>query len=234
MTRLQSRPVARCRSTASDWRRRTGARLGLVLLASCLVLASSTSWAWNPYDADSSWSSGSQDGVNSSRRETADYGWETRSRASDWGERDRWRETYSDRSNEWRQPDQRGYRTETADDRSWRARQEQWPREYGSDWDGSRQRHFGTSPDYAPARPNGYQFRHDPKLDDRRPGHQNGWVFRPLSEQDNARSLANNPYPQIDERDYLPRGPWRSYEDEGATFGYHPDDGWPSTSPQLR
>jgi hypothetical protein len=68
---------------------------------------------------------------------------------------------------------------------------------------------------------NGYEFRYDPSLG--RPGgdRRNGWEFRPLTGREQERMHSQGRYPQIDERDYLPRGPWRSYEDEGTAFGYH-------------
>ncbi|WP_462322974.1 hypothetical protein [Halochromatium sp.] len=195
-------------------------------------------WAWNPYDADSSWSSPARDDFDTSHHETRDYGWDTGSRASDWGERDRWRDTSNERTgvreNKWREPAPEGYRGEATDGSLWRERQQPWPRESASGWDASRQQRRSTTPGYAPSGVGDYEFRHDPELDTRRPGHQGGWVFRPRTERENARSLADSPYPPIDEQDYLPRGPWRSYQDEGAAFGYHPDQAWPGTSPQLR
>ncbi len=82
-----------------------------------------------------------------------------------------------------------------------------------------------------------YQFRHDPKLDAQQAGQPQGWQFRPRSERERSRSVADHRrYPHIDERDYLPQAPWRSYQDEGAAFGYHADDPWSggSTQPWLR
>ncbi len=189
-----------------------------------LALASPALVAWNPYDADSSWSSPAGDGFDSSRHETVDYGWGSQTRGTDWGERDRWRDTSGDRTSarhdKWRQHSQPDYRNEPAGEGISHQQRQAWSSQQGGD--------------YAPFGARGYEFRHDPELDALRPGHQNGWVFRPLSERESARPLADSPYPRIDERDYLPRGPWRSYQDEGAAFGYHPDDGWPSDSLQLR
>jgi hypothetical protein len=76
---------------------------------------------------------------------------------------------------------------------------------------------------------NGYRFRHDPELTAQGKGSQNGWAFRPLTERDQERRRSPGLYPQIDERDYVQRGPWRSYQDEGTAFGYHADDRAPSS-----
>jgi hypothetical protein len=81
----------------------------------------------------------------------------------------------------------------------------------------------------------GYEFRHDPSLEGEAPsGQRLGWEFRPLSNRDRERAWSDERYPPIDERDYLPRGPWRSYEDEGTAFGYHADEPWRDRSLQPR
>ena len=68
-----------------------------------------------------------------------------------------------------------------------------------------------------------YRFRDDPRLEGRREGGSSGWRFRPLTEKERERQRSRDRYPEFREQDYLPRGPWRSYEDEGTAFGYHPD-----------
>lgn len=68
---------------------------------------------------------------------------------------------------------------------------------------------------------NGYRFRPDPDLSASREGRQDGWKFRPLTGREQERSRSEGLYPRIDERDYIQRGPWRSYQDEGTAFGYH-------------
>jgi len=94
-------------------------------------------------------------------------------------------------------------------------------------------------PDYQPSgkrsaskpredRFNGYRFRHDPELTEQGRGRENGWAFRPLTERDQERLHSPGLYPRIDERDYIQRGPWRSYQDEGTAFGYHAEDRAPS------
>ncbi|MBK5932189.1 hypothetical protein CCR82_17030 [Halochromatium salexigens] len=191
-----------------------------IMLLLCGVLASPSGWAWNPYDTDSSWS-----GAKSDRRfvlpEAERPGsWDSRSqwylpedqprnqwspepgRASDYG----W--DSAPEPTDWAAPDRWRDGAEIVDDR-WRQPKRGRARSAGSE----------------PLETNGYQFRHDPKLDARQADQRNGWQFRPRSEREQARSVAENRrYPPIDEREYYPRGPWRSYQDEGAAFGYHADD----------
>lgn len=69
----------------------------------------------------------------------------------------------------------------------------------------------------------GYQFRHDPELTAQGAARSNGWEFRPLTGRERERVDDDGLYPRIDERDYIQRGPWRSYQDEGTAFGYHAD-----------
>lgn len=207
MTRLQSRPLAQYRSTASGRQRFLRPRLRLSLLAAGLVFASPLLWAWNPYDTDGGWSSAPRDSADGWRRSSEEGSSEERSWSG------------------------------TRGDRSWRDQQRSWREDAALPaWDAPRYQVFTDSDGYTRYSAGGYQFRHDPALEALHPSGQQGWEFRPLSEREHSRSLADSPYPPIDERDYLPRGPWRSYQDEGAAFGYHADDQWPSdsTQPPLR
>lgn len=74
------------------------------------------------------------------------------------------------------------------------------------------------------ARPQ-YRFRDDPELDalTGRGQAPEGYRYRPLTERELERRRSDQQYPELRDRDLLPRGPWRSYEDEGTAFGYHPD-----------
>ncbi|TVQ86256.1 MAG: hypothetical protein EA400_13430 [Chromatiaceae bacterium] len=77
-----------------------------------------------------------------------------------------------------------------------------------------------------PAREPVYRFRADPKLDALSGGSSDeasGWHYRPLTAREAARQRQDGP-PQYRQQDLQPRGPWRSYEDHGTAFGYHPDD----------
>jgi hypothetical protein len=100
-----------------------------------------------------------------------------------------------------------------------------------SEW---RSRDYQSSAERSASKPredrfNGYRFRHDPALTEKRGGGRNGWDFRPLTDRDQERRRTPGLYPQIDERDYIQRGPWRSYQDEGTAFGYHSNDRAPSS-----
>lgn len=202
---------------------------------------SRSQWYLTEDQQDATWSSAPRDDFDAGARGAADHRWQSGSQTSDWNDQERWRQTPSDRGDGWRQPGQDRYRSDTADsrrsdDRSWEQRQGRWSRDAGSDWDARGQQRFTNSGRGRLDNPGGYQFRPDPDLQAPHPGERTGWEFRPLSDRDNARSLADSPYPPIDERDYLPRGPWRSYQDEGAAFGYHADDEWSgySSQPPLR
>ena len=70
-----------------------------------------------------------------------------------------------------------------------------------------------------------YRFRGDPELDalTGRGRAPEGYRYRPLTERELERRRTDQQYPELHDRDLLPRGPWRSYEDEGTAFGYHPE-----------
>ncbi|MCF7978797.1 MAG: hypothetical protein K9L82_12420 [Chromatiaceae bacterium] len=204
------------------------------------ALDSRSQWYLSEDPQDATWSSAPRDDFDAGGRGAADQRWQSGAPTSDWSDQSRWREAPSERSDAWRQPSQGRYWNDTvggrSDDRSLHERRDHWPQDAASDWDVRGQQRFRDSGGDRLYSSGGYQFRPDPDLQALRPGGPAGWEFRPLSERDNARSPADSPYPQIDERDYLPRGPWRSYQDEGVTFGYHADDEWSgySSQPPLR
>jgi hypothetical protein len=71
-----------------------------------------------------------------------------------------------------------------------------------------------------------YRFRTDPELDalSGRGNAAEGFRYRPLSDREQERQ-ARQPggYPEFRARDLQPQGPWRSFQDEGTAFGYHPE-----------
>jgi len=91
-------------------------------------------------------------------------------------------------------------------------------------WQPPHQRDLG----WQPSKPR-YRFREDPELDalSRRSNAPEGYRYRPLTERELERHRRRNDdrYPEVRPQDLQPRGPWRSYEDEGTAFGYHPEDG---------
>jgi hypothetical protein len=102
-------------------------------------------------------------------------------------------------------------------------------------WDGWARDGAGTGPgDYRQPRDDSgwglparrqYRFREDPELDALSGGAQGagGYRYRPLTEREEQRQAAQPRFPQVRPSDLQPRGPWRSYEDEGTAFGYHPE-----------
>lgn len=142
---------------------------------------------------------------------------------SGWGASRSWEP--SDSGARWRQSDWDQGHTGTAD--AWR----QPDRDAAPTWRPDRQQRFPRS---AAEMSGGYEFRPDPSLEGGSRGQPQGWEFRPLSDRDRDRARTDERYAPIDERDYLPRGPWRSYEDEGTAFGYHGDELWRDRSMQPR
>jgi len=102
----------------------------------------------------------------------------------------------------------------------------------GDSWDGYGMEQGGGAGWQEPQRPvweertrPQYRFRDDPELDalTGRGRAPEGYRYRPLTERELERRRTDQQYPELHDRDLLPRGPWRSYEDEGTAFGYHPD-----------
>jgi len=186
---------------------------------------------YGPRSASQHWSPGWGESSRRYRPEEEAESWSNAGSAQDlgWGSSRSWASQDSPRR--WSQPDWSPERATPAPDQRY---SDQWqdPRQHSAPtWRfADDQPYLDSSADVG----GGYEFRHDPSLDVQQGAQTGGWEFRPLSDRDQYRALADDVYPRIDERDYLPRGPWRSYQDEGAAFGYHADDRWPSHSAQPR
>ena len=111
---------------------------------------------------------------------------------------------------------------------SWRFSDSQGGQQPGTGWERPMHEDIWQPPEpsgwSAPAQPR-YRFREDPELDalsGRSAGVQ-GYRYRPLTQRERERQAPQPGFPEYRARDLQPRGPWRSYEDEGTAFGYHPD-----------
>lgn len=259
MAGSDSRPLAE--PVVNGWHRCHPTQRLFVVLTALAICISPEVLAWNPYDTDSSWSASAPmsrysaapgdrslaqppDDAYASQR-TDQYwsrGWDESSRwyqaeqradsRSDadstedfgWGSSQPWEGKDAGRG--WNQPDW-PWGQATGGTQQWHESRRGSVHSWRTDEDAR----FTDTP--ASVR-GGYEFRHDPSLDVSRGTQANGWDFRPLSDREQDRALAEGVYPRIDERDYLPRGPWRSYEDEGTAFGYHANDRWPGDSARPR
>lgn len=190
-------------------------RWTLAILAVAPMVAS----AWNPYDTDSSrsggyagpdWSSSQVEPAPADSQPASPPG------ALRWDDRSGWYETLP------QTPDRRGDVGQT------------WPPAPSAGrWDDPDAvepsavdpgQGYGDDAGFA-ARAHRYRFREDPKLDapGGLPGAEPQYQYRPLNDTEMARRRGvDGGEPRWRERDLQPQGPWRSYEDEGSVFGYHP------------